>query len=207
MDQKLEGLKAEMERFGRENDAARDEVSRRMRNITRESAEFLAVLVRAVAASRILEIGTSNGYSTLWLAEAALADGGTVTTVELSGFKVRLAAETFARSGIGRGIIQLHEEAGAALARFADHSYDFIFLDTNRSAYPAWWPDVRRVLQPGGLLVADNATSHADEMADFIKLVKHDPLFSTCIVPVGKGEFMAVKSRESPLEPPVQPQQ
>lgn len=195
MSKELDALKAEMERFGRENDAAIEEVSRRMRNVSREAAEFLTVLVRAVGARQILEIGTSNGYSTLWLAEAAMANGGTVTTVEVSGFKVRLAAETFAKSGIGQAIHQLHEEAGAALARFGDDSFDFIFLDTNRSAYPAWWMDVRRVLRPGGLLAADNATSHADELADFIRLVKKDPAFNTCIVPVGKGEFLAVKSK------------
>ncbi len=76
MGNSLETLKAELERFGAENDAATSERPRRMLNITRDTGEFLAVLVRAAAARRVLEIGTSNGYSTLWLADAAKAIGG-----------------------------------------------------------------------------------------------------------------------------------
>ena len=68
MDDSLDSLKAELERFGEANDAAIGERPRRMLNITRDTGEFLAVLVRATAARRVLEIGTSNGYSTLWLA-------------------------------------------------------------------------------------------------------------------------------------------
>jgi predicted O-methyltransferase YrrM len=78
----LETLKAELERFGQANDAATNERPRRMLNITRDTGEFLVVLVRATAARRVLEIGTSNGYSTLWLADAARGIGGSVTTVE-----------------------------------------------------------------------------------------------------------------------------
>jgi hypothetical protein len=72
-------LKAEPERFGEANDAATNGRPRRMLNITRDTGEFLAVLVRATAARRVLEIGTSNGYSTLWLAGAVRDIGGSVT--------------------------------------------------------------------------------------------------------------------------------
>ena len=68
-----------------------------------------------------------------------------------------------------------------------------------RSKYSEWWPQVRRVLRPGGLLVADNATSHADEMAPFVALVKADALFKTSVVSVGNGEFLAVKSKPEGL--------
>jgi predicted O-methyltransferase YrrM len=96
----LETLKSELERLGAANDGATAERSRRMLNITRDTGEFLSVLVRATLARRVLEIGTSNGYSTLWLAEAAKAIGGTVTTVEFSGYKAGLAAANFSRSGL-----------------------------------------------------------------------------------------------------------
>jgi len=113
----LEELKTELERFGRENDCANSERDRRMLNITRETGEFLAVLVRATGARRILEIGTSNGYSTLWLAEVAKVTGGQVITVEFSEYKAGLAAETFMRSGLGSIISLLHEDAGQVLRR------------------------------------------------------------------------------------------
>lgn len=71
-----------------------------MLNITRDTGAFLAVLVRATLARQVLEIGTSNGYSRLWLASAARAIGGSVVMIELSEYKIRLAAANFARSGL-----------------------------------------------------------------------------------------------------------
>jgi predicted O-methyltransferase YrrM len=190
----LEQLKAELERFGAANDAATADRARRMLNITRATGELLSVLVRAAAARRVLEIGTSHGYSTLWLAEAAGALGGAVTTVERAEYKIGLASATFARSGLAPCITLVHDDAGRVLERAGDGAYDFVFLDSERAEYPGWWPALRRVLRPGGLLVADNASSHAAEMAPFMTLVRADAAFSTSLVPVGNGEFLAVKA-------------
>jgi len=190
----LEALKAELERFGQANDAATDERPRRMLNITRDTGEFLAVLVYATAARRVLEIGTSNGYSTLWLAEAAKRIGGTVTTVECAELKIALATANFERCGLAPVITLIRDDAGRLLQRSDSLAYDLIFLDSERAQYSGWWPDLRRVLRPGGLLVVDNATSHAQELAPFVALVQADPGFSTSLVPVGNGEFLAVKT-------------
>ena len=75
----------------------------------------------------------------------------------------------------------------------ADGAFDLIFLDSERPEYPGWWPHLRRVLRPGGLLVVDNATSHPEQMAPFVALVKADAEFVTSLVPVGNGEFLAVR--------------
>ena len=80
------------------------------------------------------------------------------------------------------------------LERAADGVFDLLFLDSERSEYVAWWPELRRVLRPGGLLVVDNAISHVEEMAAFAALVGADPLFEMSVVPVGKGELLAVKA-------------
>jgi predicted O-methyltransferase YrrM len=191
----LEALKAELERFGEANDAATTDRPRRMLNITRDTGEFLAVLVRATAARRVLEIGTSNGYSTLWLAEAAGAIGGSVTTVESAEYKRGLASATFARSGLSPFITLVHDDGGRLLQRTEQSAYDLIFLDSERQEYPGWWPELRRVLRRGGLLIVDNATSHLNELAPFVAQVRADPQFETCVIPVGNGEFMAVKTQ------------
>jgi predicted O-methyltransferase YrrM len=190
----FETLKAELERFGEANDAATNERPRRMLNITRDTGEFLFVIVRATVARRVLEIGTSNGYSTLWLADAARGIGGSVTTVELADYKIGLASANFARSGLSPFITLVHDDAGRLLQRSDPSAYDLIFLDSERPEYPGWWPYLRRVLRPGGLLVVDNATSHTEQMAPFVARVTADPGFATCVVPVGKGEFLAVKT-------------
>ena len=194
MNNQLQELLAELEQFGAANDSATTERSRKMLNITRDTGEFLAVLVRATVARRVLEIGTSNGYSTLWLASAAQAIGGSVTTVEFSDYKIALATKTFARSGLASFITCIQDDAGRALERTADSAFDFIFLDSERPEYPGWWPNLARVLRPGGLLVVDNATSHPQEMAPFVALVQADPIFTSSLVPVGNGEFMTVKA-------------
>jgi predicted O-methyltransferase YrrM len=190
----LDALLVELEQFGKANDGATAERPRRMLNITRDTGEFLAVLVRATLARRVLEIGTSNGYSTLWLARAARAIGGSVTTVELSNYKVGLARATFARSGLAGFISLVQDDAGGVLRRSAAGAFDLVFLDSERPEYPGWWADLARVLRPGGLLVVDNATSHQAEMAPFVALVSADTRFTTSLVPVGNGEFLAVKS-------------
>jgi predicted O-methyltransferase YrrM len=190
----LEDLLCELEQFGRDNDTSTAERPRKMLNITRDTGEFLALLVRAALARRVLEIGTSNGYSTLWLASAARDIAGSVTTVDKSQYKIDLAAKNFARSGLTSSISQVHDDAGHLLEGSPDGAFDLIFLDSERSEYCDWWPNLRRVLRPGGLLVVDNATSHPAEVESFIAVVKADPEFVTSLVPVGNGEFLAVRA-------------
>lgn len=193
MTTQIDALLAELEQFGRHNDDTVAERPRRMLNITRDTGEFLAVMVRAMGARRVLEVGTSNGYSTLWLARAAQAVGGKVTSVEYADFKVALAARNFARAGLAAAIDQVHGDAGPFLEAGAAGAFDLVFLDSERAQYVAWWPHIRRIVRSGGLLVVDNATSHAGEIAAFAALVRADPGFISCVVPVGNGEFLATK--------------
>lgn len=193
----IDTLLAELEAFGAANDERHSARGQRMLNITRDTGELLAVLVKAGGARRVLEIGTSNGYSTLWLARAVQSQGpgGSVTTVELAADKFAMAQANFARAGLGGAIRALQADAGQVLADSADGAYDFIFLDSERGAYQAWWPQLRRALAGGGQLVVDNATSHHAEMADFLAAIGLDAAFTSCLATVGKGEFIAVKAR------------
>jgi predicted O-methyltransferase YrrM len=193
LDAHLTTLLDELAAFGdtHDNDAANRH--NRMLNITPDTGHFLAVLVKAMNARRILEIGTSNGYSTIWLA-AAIGNAGSVTTVERAPSKIALAHANFARAGLATRIDQREGEAGAILSELDDDAYDLVFLDSLRAAYLTWWPDLKRVLRTGGLLVVDNAISHPQDMTEFTDAVRNDSGFTISLVPVGKGELLAVKA-------------
>ena len=193
MDEKLAALLRELESFGEENDARVTDHKTRMLNITPETGAFIALLVRALKARRILEIGTSNGYSTLWLAYAVQQLGGQVVTVDRSTYKVDLARRNFERAGLSSSITSHLIEAGRFYEEQSNSSYEFIFLDSDRGEYVGWWPSLRRILVAGGLLVVDNAVSHENELRAFVELVRATTGYMTSLVPVGKGELVILK--------------
>lgn len=127
MNAALQKLLVELEDFGQANDQGTEDRAQRMLNITRDTGEFLSVLVRGTNAHRVLEIGTSNGYSTLWLADACNAIGGSVTTVELSEQKYTMAKKNFERSNSSSAIRQVLADAGDCLSEAEDNAYDLIF--------------------------------------------------------------------------------
>ncbi|GGX98548.1 O-methyltransferase [Litchfieldella qijiaojingensis] len=190
----LQTLLAELERKGEENDAQATERSQKYLNITRDTGQFLAVLLKAMRASSVLEIGTSNGYSTLWLA-SSLGASGRVTTVEASPDKVLEASDNFARAGLTHKIRQI-EGSAANYLRARKARFDVVFLDAERSEYLDFADDVIEALNSGGVLVCDNAISHRPELADFMAYIEGMEIFTTCLVPVGKGEFVAYKEAE-----------
>src|SRR5688572_27664449 len=100
MDNTLRALLQELETFAEDNDARVAERTQMMLNITPDTGEFLAILVQATKAKRILEIGTSNGYSTIWLADAVRNNSGSIVTVERLPAKAEMARRNFERAGL-----------------------------------------------------------------------------------------------------------
>lgn len=179
-------------RFGEDNDAVETARPRRMLNITRDTGRLLWILVGALRATRILEVGTSNAFSTIWLADAARAIGGRVTTLEVNPDKISLARANLARAGLD-GVVEVVEgPAAESLARLSG-PFDLVFLDADRPSYLTYLELVVPRLRPGGLLVADNVTSHAAELADFLARVKSHPQLFSVTVPIGNGEEIALR--------------
>jgi predicted O-methyltransferase YrrM len=195
MNERVASLLRELEAFGRANDARVTDRSQKMLNITPDTGEFLSILVRLQNAHRVLEIGTSNGYSTLWLADAVSGADGIVETVERNPEKARLARINFERSSLSRCIRLIEADAAEVLAA-ADAIYDFVFLDSERTEYLSWWPHILRVLRAGGLVVCDNAISHKYEFEQFLGAVRRTPNCSICLVAVGKGQLLILKHCE-----------
>jgi predicted O-methyltransferase YrrM len=100
MDHVLMQQLAELAQFGRDNDSWETARERRMLNITPETGRLLWILVKTAGAARVLEVGTSNGYSTLWLADAARQVGGRVTSLEYDSAKIEVAHSNLTRAGL-----------------------------------------------------------------------------------------------------------
>jgi predicted O-methyltransferase YrrM len=193
VDARLEALLDDLHREGVEHDAPLADRTRRRRNLEPDSARLLHLLVLATSAGRVLELGTSNGYSTIWLAAAVTANDGTMVSVDLDQGRLADARDNVARAGLDDAVDLRLEDAGAALSASEPASWDMVFLDAERADYPAYWSDLVRVLPPGGLLVVDNVISHADEVADFRTLVSADRRVTEALVPTGAGLLLVTR--------------
>ena len=184
-------IAAEVFAAGREYDAAQGDRLARLRNVEPETAELLGVLVRATRARRVLEVGTSNGHSTLWLADAAEAVGGQVETLDIDPRRTEQALANLNRAGLSEVVNCRTIGAAQALAEYPDAAWDFVFLDAERPEYPSYWPNLRRSLAPGAVLAIDNAVSHESELQSFNRLLGDDPHLTTALVPIGAGLIVA----------------
>ena len=193
MDADRRAFAASLHAAGREHDARQADRLARWRNVEPETAAMLAVLVRATQARRLLEIGTSNGYSTIWLADAAEHVGATLISVEIDPERTALARANLASANVDADLRT--QDAGELLRTSEDGAYGFVFLDAERPTYVGYWPDLLRVLAPGALLVIDNVISHDEQVEEVTALIEAEPTVMTVIVPTGAGLRVVVKDR------------
>ena len=196
MNQRLLKLLENLYADGVAYDLAQPDRLLKRRNLEPDTAGLLSLIVRIAGARTVVEIGTSNGYSTIWLADAVGDTGGHIVSVDTAstdGARTNLALADTAHPGLAARVELRQEDGGAYLARLADGSVDLLFLDAERVEYPNWWPHPARVLRPGGVLAIDNVLSHTDEVAGFLKLLVDD--FAGTTVPVGKGLRLAWRRR------------
>lgn len=163
----------------------------RLRQIPPETGKFLALLAAGAPAGHILEIGTSAGYSTLWLAVAVLALGRKIVTLEVLPEKLKLAQETFRAAGLEHIVELIAGDAREYLARYDNIA--FVFLDAEKEVYGDCYELVIPRLTKGGLLVADNAINHRETLAPMLERALRDERVDALIVPIGKGELVCRK--------------
>lgn len=166
--------------------------SARLRAISPEVGRLLLTLALSIKARTIIEIGTSGGYSTLWLAVAATRTGGRVTTFEIDAAKAALARRTFEAAGVD-GVVDLRESDGGAGLADQLNRVDLIFLDSEKNDYVRLLELAIGALRPGGMLVADNLISHESDLVEFRAHALADPRLSGLVIPIGSGELVAVR--------------
>jgi len=164
----------------------------RLRSVTPEVGWFLHLLVKLTGARRILEVGTSGGYSTIWLASAARETGGHVTTLEIDPAKVERARRNVVEAGLD-GLVTIVEGNACGTIETLTTPFDFAFLDAEKELYLDLLEPLVSTLRPGGVLVADNVLSHADELAGFRRAAESHPHLECVLVPIPRGELVCRK--------------
>jgi predicted O-methyltransferase YrrM len=164
-------------------------------NIDRTTGSLLQETIQQNKYTRILEIGTSNGLSALYMASAAYHTGGHITTVESHAERFALATKHFEAAGVTHLITQIKGHAPEVLDDIPG-MFDMIFIDATSVEYKLYYTHLKSRLATHGTLLADNVISHREKVQDYIDHVMNDPDMTAQIVEIGKGVLIAKKFDE-----------
>jgi caffeoyl-CoA O-methyltransferase len=159
-----------------------DAIAREFVTMPKEEGQFLNLLVKLTRARRVLEVGTSYGYTTLWLAAALEETGGKLTTIEILPDRADLAKKHVAEAGLSHCVRFKQGDAHAIVPTLAG-PFDIAYLDADKDGQVDYFNKLfPKKLPPGSLLIAHNAILRADAMKDYLELVRKHPGFDTLIV-------------------------
>jgi len=157
-------------------------------NISRVTAEFLYTLIIEQNAKNVLEIGTSNGYSGIWLAKALKKTGGHLTTIEFYDKRLDIAKENFKLCEVDDIITTLQ---GSALMHLEylpdDFEIDFAFVDANKSEYIKYFEFIDKHMKQGGIIACDNVLSHEVKCKPFIDAINSNPNYENVVLSLPAG--------------------
>ena len=189
-----EQVRAVLERLEREDadERARDlPAAERARQVARTTGQFLFALVAPQSDCEVLEIGGSRGYSSIWLAAGVRHLGGRVLSLENDPAKVEAWRRNVADAGLEEWAELVDGDAFETLERL-DDVFDVVFLDAEKDDYERLFALARRMLEPGGLVVADNVLSHPDPLALYSAARQADETLSSVTVPLDRGLELSV---------------
>jgi len=163
----------------------------RLRQIPPETGKFLSIIAAGAPRGEFIEIGTSAGYSTMWIALACMERGNKIKTFEILEEKIELAKETFWQSKMQKYIDLVEGDARDYLKE--EKNISFCFLDAEKDVYEECYDLIIPNMVKGGLLVADNAINLYDVLKSMIDKALSDERVDALIVPIGKGELVCRK--------------
>lgn len=152
-----------------------------------QTGQLIHILASSLQAPSILEIGTSYGYSGIWLGDAARESGGRVTTLELQDYKSAYAREMATKAGL-EGYIDFKVGDAVALIEALPLRFDFILLDLWKDLYVPCLEAFYPKLNPGAIIVADNMTfPGGEDVQRYGRAVRAKPGMTSVLLPVGAG--------------------
>jgi predicted O-methyltransferase YrrM len=193
MDSKVVEVLTRLEKRDQEERARGLPGSQRIQSIHPDSAHLLYLLALAKGAKSIVEVGMSHGYSTLWLASAARINGGKVVAHDINPERIAAARRNFDEAGLADWIEIVEGDVHQTLRGRAE-PVDLLFIDiSGKSDYRVVFDLVYPRLVRGGLVVADNALSHPDQLADYISYLQNHPDLASATIPTGRGLEVTVR--------------
>ena len=163
-------------------------------NIPRKTGVILNMFIKMMGAKNALEIGTSNGYSGLWLSKALKKTGGKLTTIEFYEKRQSIAIENFKTCGVFDIITPIQGSACDVIRNFDnDVKFDFVFIDASKREYVDYFRLIKPHLTSKCLITADNITSHAEKVQTFVDAVDADNEFQYEILELPGGLLVAYR--------------
>lgn len=161
-------------------------------NIPRDAGIFLNTLIKATQAKFALEIGTSNGYSGIWLAEGLKHTGGKLITVESHAGRFEEAKSNFAEAGVSEQIEQVLGHAPEAVESL-EIIFDLMFFDATKNEHLKYFDKLAPKLKKYGLIITDNIVTHAEELKTFMETLEANPQYQTTRLNIGSGFLVSLK--------------
>jgi caffeoyl-CoA O-methyltransferase len=170
-------------------------VEKRSRQVTPTTGRFLFALAASQPGIEVLEVGGSRGFSSIWLAAGARVLGGRLVSLEHDPERCARWRANIAAAGLEEWAELVEGDAFVTLRETAD-IFDLVFLDAEKSDYEALFALVRPLLEPGGLVIADNVVSHADPLAAYSAARQSDPTLVSVTIPLDRGLELTVALSE-----------
>lgn len=165
-------------------------------NVDRKSANFLNLAVKMINAKSALEIGTSNGYSSIWIAKALKETRGRLITIEYWEKRMSLARENFKKTGVDDIIVPVVGDAVQILADMKKEDklrFDFIFVDANKAEYIEYFNSFDSLLEKNGVIIADNILSHYKKTKDYVEELMNNKNYQSQILNFEAGMMLSKK--------------
>ena len=165
-------------------------------NVPYVDGQCLRLLTEAVDAKRVVEIGTSTGYSGLWFALALSSTGGKLVTHEINDDRIKMARDNYNKAGISDLITIVAGDAHQTVKQLKD-PIDVLFIDADKEGYTDYLNKLSPLVRPGGLILAHNVGMRDASMADYVKAVTTSPDLETIFYEQGGGLSITLKKRSS----------